>query len=120
MPEAPAADRERAAAVLRESAWLRGHGEGLADELLTQGRLVRLAPGQWAQAEGAEETGVLVVVSGTVQMLCQAPGDREIVFGYAGAGVSIGQSLRFGGGPRLTTVVCAEEALVLQVSDRAL
>jgi CRP-like cAMP-binding protein len=82
--------------------------------------LVRLSPGQWAQAEGDDESGVLVVLSGTLELYCKAPGDREVRIGQAGAGMALGQTVRFGGGPRLLTAICREPAALLQVSDRAL
>ncbi|MGA0602014.1 Crp/Fnr family transcriptional regulator [Caulobacter sp. KR2-114] len=114
------AARAKAETLLRASAWISERGEDLITPLLDHGRIVALAPGQWAQGEGDDETGVLVVLEGTVQMLCQAPGDREILIGQAGPGVAIGQTLRFGGGPRLVTVICTQPALLLQASDRAL
>jgi CRP-like cAMP-binding protein len=112
-------ERRNAVAILEQSPWLAGRTELIAP-LLDHGRVLHLTPGQWAQAEGDDDTGLLVIVSGAVQMLCQAPGDREVLIGQAGAGVAIGQTMRFGGGPRLVTVVCVEPSTVLQVSDRAL
>lgn len=112
-------ERDKAVRILEQSPWLVGRTE-LVGPLMEHGRLIHLAPGQWAQAEGDDDTGLLVIVAGSVQMLCQAPGDREVLIGQAGPGVAIGQTMRFGGGPRLVTVVCAEAATVLQVSDRAL
>jgi CRP-like cAMP-binding protein len=111
--------RSVAEAVLRRSGWLEGRGELIAP-LLAHGRIVRLAAGQWAQAEGDEATGVLVVLSGAVQSLCKAPGDREVIIGLAGPGAALGQTVRFGGGPRLVTAICQEESELLIVSDRAL
>lgn len=111
-------DRSRAAAILATSPWLRG--ADLIAPILTHGRLAHLKAGQWAQAEGDDDTGLLVVVDGAIQMLCQASGGREVVIGQGGPGLAIGQTLRFGGGPRLVTVICAADSLVLQVSDRAL
>ncbi len=104
--------------ILGGSSWLRG--DDLIAPILAHGRLARLKAGQWAQAEGDDDTGLLVVVEGAIQMLVQAPGGREVVIGQGGPGVAIGQTLRFGGGPRLVTVICATDSLVLQVSDRAL
>ncbi|MDR3508578.1 MAG: Crp/Fnr family transcriptional regulator [Caulobacteraceae bacterium] len=115
-----AALRHRATALLRQSPWLEGERASLIEPLIAHGRLIRLKAGQWAQSEGDDDTGLLVVVEGMVQLLCQAPGDREVLLGQAGPGVAIGQTIRFGGGPRLVTVVCAQDSLVLQVSDRAL
>lgn len=113
-------DREMAAQVLARATWLRDHGPELAHAFLVHGRLVRLATGEWAQAEGDDDTGLLVVIEGGVQILCQAPGDREVLVGYGGPGVALGQTMRFGGGPRLATVLCAEPSLLLKLPDSAL
>lgn len=113
-------DRALAADILARSAWLGQGGGGLADAFLAQGRFVALTAGQWVQAEGDDETGVLVVLKGSLQLYCKAPGDREVMIGRIAAGAALGQTTRFGGGPRLVTAIAAEEALVLQVGDRAL
>ncbi|WP_296597681.1 Crp/Fnr family transcriptional regulator [Phenylobacterium sp.] len=114
------ADRDLAEAVLRASPWLKDGREGLVEPLLRHGRIVRLAPGQWAHAEGDDEAGVIVVLAGTTDILCKAPGDREVLFGLAGPGAALGQTMRFGGGPRLVTVICREPCVLLDISDRAL
>jgi CRP-like cAMP-binding protein len=108
-----------AAALLKRSGWLDGRHELIAP-LLAHGRIVRLAAGQWAQAEGDEATGVLVVLSGALTSMCKAPGDREVIIGVAGPGAALGQTVRFGGGPRLVTCICQEDSELLIVSDRAL
>lgn len=113
-------EHAEAAAILAKASWLGEGREGLIGLLLAHGRIVRLTAGQWAQAEGDDEAGVLVVLSGTVQMLSKVPGDREVLIGQAGPGVALGQTVRFGGGPRLVTVICHEDCRLLQVSDRAL
>lgn len=113
-------DEMTALALLREARWLTPYPAGLAEALLAEGRLSRLAAGQWAQAEGDEETGLTVVIEGAVDLYCQAPGDREVRIGHAGPGAAVGQAMRFGGGPRLATAVCAEPSLVLRISDAGL
>lgn len=113
-------DRDRAAAILRRSPWLRDHDPQLVEALLSHGRILRLEAGAWAQAEGDDDTGLLVVIDGAVQILSQAPGDREVVVSQAGPGFSLGQTMRFGGGPRLVTVVCAEPSTLLRIPDGAL
>jgi CRP/FNR family transcriptional regulator, cyclic AMP receptor protein len=113
-------ERDQAIAILRRANWLGEGREDLIERFLDQGRIVRLAAGQWAQAEGDDETGVFVVLSGAVQTLCKAPGGREVLIGLGGPGLALGQTARFGGGPRLVTVICHEDCVLLQVSDRAL
>ena len=113
-------ERDEARAILMQSSWLEGIRDKVVGPLLGHGRLVRLGPGEWAQAEGDDETGLLVVIEGLVQMYCKAPGDREVLLGQGGRGYALGQTTRFGGGPRIVTVVSAGPSLVLQVTDRAL
>ena len=113
-------DADRALAYLTRAGWLAGHSPALVAAFVEQGAIVRLDAGQWAQAEGDDETGLLLVIEGAVQLYCQAPGDREVLVGHAGPGATLGQTLRFGGGPRLTTAVCVEPSVLLKVSDAAL
>ena len=112
--------RERAAELLTRSVWLQGHGAEMVEAFLTHGRIVHLPTGAWAQSEGDEQTGITLVVEGAVQMMCAAPGGREVLFGQAGPGVALGQTLRFGGGPRLVTLICVEPSVLLVVPDHAL
>lgn len=113
-------DRDQARRVLAQAGWLAGQTPALTEALLAQGRLVRLGAGQWAQAEGDEETGLLVVVEGAVQLYCQAPGDREVLVGHVEAGAALGQTMRFGGGPRIVTAISVAPSLLLLVADSAL
>ena len=112
--------RERAAELLTRAVWLQGHGAPMIEAFLTHGRIVHLPTGAWAQSEGDEQTGITLVVAGAVQMMCAAPGGREVLFGQAGPGVALGQTLRFGGGPRLVTLICVEPSVLLVVPDHAL
>ena len=111
-------DRETVLALLRQTRWV--EPADLCEALVAEGALVRLGTGQWSHGEGDEDTGVMVVVQGSVDLYCQAPGDREVRVGHAGPGAALGQSMRFGGGPRIVTAICAEPSLLLRVSDAAL
>ena len=113
-------DRRKALEILAASSWLAPHGQALVQALVAEGQLARLAAGRWAQAEGDEAAGVLVVIEGAVDLYCQAPGDREVRFSLSGPGAALGQSVAFGGGPRIVTAVCAQDSLLLRVSDAGL
>jgi CRP-like cAMP-binding protein len=112
--------REAALKVLRESEWLRGEPPPLVEALLTHGRLLHLNGGEWAQTEGDEHRGLVVVISGVVHVSCQAAGNRNVLIGHCEAGAVLGHSTRFSGGPRLVTAVCAEPSVLLAVSERGL
>ena len=113
-------DRDRTMAVLVQAGWLAGESRALAEALLEEGRLLHLNAGQWAQAEGDEQAGLLVVIEGAVQLYCAAPGGRQVLVGHAQTGTALGQAGRFGGGPRLVTAITAEPSLLLLASDSAL
>jgi CRP/FNR family cyclic AMP-dependent transcriptional regulator len=112
-------DREAAARLIQSAMWFQGPAS-LAEALLCEGSLVRLAPGHWAYGEGDEDTGLIIVIYGSVDLFSPARGDREVRIGQLGPGGAIGQTVRFGGGPRLVTAICAEACLLLRVSDAAL
>lgn len=106
--------------VLRQARWLAGHDAALPAAVVTAGRLVNLATGQWTHGEGDVETGLIFVIEGALQLFTKAPGDREVLVGHAEEGSAIGQTVRFGGGPRLVTAICVRPSLLLIVSDAAL
>ncbi len=112
--------RDAALKVLRESAWLGREPAALAEELLAHGRLLHLNTGEWAQAEGDEDRGLVVVISGVVHVSCQAAGQRNVLIGHCEAGAVLGHATRYSGGPRLVTAVCAEPSVVLAVPERGL
>jgi CRP-like cAMP-binding protein len=112
--------RHGALRVLRESEWLRGEPVSLIEALLTHGRLLHLNSGEWAQTEGDEHRGLVVVISGVVHVSCQAAGHRNVLIGHCEAGAVLGHATRFSGGPRLVTAVCAQPSVLLAVSERGL
>lgn len=113
-------DLARAREVLGRQKWLHDHGVDLIEPLLTHARLVDFQAGTWTYAEGDEDTGLLIIIRGLVHVLCQAPGERQVLLAPIGAGGAMGQTSRFGGGPRLVTVQCVENSLILLASDRVL
>jgi len=112
--------REAALKVLRDCEWLRGEPPALIDALLSHGRLLHLSAGEWAQTEGDEQRGLVVVIKGVVHVSCQAAGNRNVLIGHCEAGAVLGHATRFSGGPRLVTAVCAEPSVLLAISERGL
>jgi CRP/FNR family cyclic AMP-dependent transcriptional regulator len=110
----------RAREILRRQKWLQNHGVDLVEPLLTHGRLASFQSGTWTHAEGDKDAGLLIIIRGLVHILCKAPGKRQVLVSQIGAGAAFGQTSRFGGGPRLVTVQCAENSLILLASDRVL
>jgi CRP/FNR family transcriptional regulator, cyclic AMP receptor protein len=111
------ATREATLKVLRECEWLRGEPRALIDALLAHGRLLHLSAGEWAQTEGDEQRGLVVVIKGVVHVSCQAAGNRNVLIGHCEAGAVLGHATRFSGGPRLVTAVCAEPSVLLAISE---
>ena len=112
--------RETALRVLRSCEWLEREPAALAEALLTHGRLLHLNAGEWAQAEGDDHRGLVVVISGVVHVSCQASAARTVLLGHCEAGAVLGHATRYSGGPRLVTAVCAEASVVLAVPERGL
>ncbi len=113
-------ERYQALQVLREAEWLKDFSADLIGKLVTEGRLVYLNIGEWAQAEGDDRNGLFVVIDGLLQSFCAAPGDREVMIGFAEPGSVLGHATRYSGGPRLVTAVCAQPSILLEVSESAL
>jgi CRP/FNR family cyclic AMP-dependent transcriptional regulator len=114
------ATREAALRVLRDCEWLRGEPQALIDALLAHGRLLHLRAGEWAQTEGDEQRGLIVVIKGVVHVSCQAAGNRNVLIGHCEAGAVLGHATRFSGGPRLVTAVCADPSVLLAISEQGL
>jgi len=112
--------REAALEVLSRTEWLRSEPAALIEDLLAHGRLLHLNAGEWAQAEGDEHRGLVVVISGLVHVSCQAAGNRNVLIGHCEAGAVLGHATRYSGGPRLVTAVCAQPCVLLAVAERAL
>lgn len=106
--------------VLREADWLKGYPIKIAESLVSEGQLVHLNVGEWAQAEGDERSGLFVVIDGLLQSYYAPLGDRVIMVGFAQPGSVIGHATRYSGGPRHVTAVCAEPSIILEVSENAL
>jgi len=111
---------EAALKVLKGSEWLRDEPPALAQALVSCGRLLQLNAGEWAQTEGDEHRGLVLVIQGVVHVSCQAAGNRNVLIGHCEAGAVLGHATRFSGGPRLVTAVCAQPSVLLAVSERAL
>jgi CRP-like cAMP-binding protein len=112
--------RDTALRVLQGADWLEREPPALAEALLAHGRLLQLNAGEWAQAEGDDHRGLVVVISGVVHVSCQASATRTVLLGHCEAGAVLGHATRYSGGPRLVTAVCAQPSIVLAVTERGL
>lgn len=106
--------------VLERTDWLQDYPTALAKRLVEEGRLARLNIGEWAQAEGDDRNGLFVVIDGLLHSYCAAPGDREVMIGFAQTGSVLGHATRYSGGPRLVTAICVEPSILLEISESAL
>ena len=112
--------RDRALKVLAQCEWLRGEPRALPEALLAHGHLASLSAGAWAQAEGDDHRGLVLVIAGVVHVYCQAAGGRNVLIGHCEAGAVLGHATRYSGGPRLVTAVCALPTVLLSVPERGL
>ena len=83
--------------VLEGAQWLAPDASKIAPLLVGLGKLVHRPTGTWVHAEGDEDTGLLVVVDGAVDLFCHGVGERRVRVGLVGPGATVGQSARFGG-----------------------
>jgi CRP-like cAMP-binding protein len=114
------AQQNLALEVLGASGWLKDYPGALIQQLVKEGRLVRLNVGEWAQAEGDDRSGLFVVIDGSLHSFCAAPGGRAVMIGVVGPGSVLGHATRYSGGPRLVTAVCVEPSLLLEVSETSI
>ncbi|MDT0575943.1 Crp/Fnr family transcriptional regulator [Croceicoccus sp. F390] len=113
-------ERSLALEVLLNASWLQGYPAAMSQVLVAQGRLIALKSGEWAQAEGDSQNGLVIVVKGLLQSYCAANSDRVVLVGFAGSGSVLGHATRYSGGPRLVTAVCAQDSTLLRISEGAL
>lgn len=106
--------------ILCDAEWLTGYPISLCEMLVSEGRLVHLNIGQWAQAEGDDRSGLFVVIDGVLQSYYAPINDRFIMLGFAEPGSVIGHATRYSGGPRLVTAVCTQPSIILEISENAL
>lgn len=113
-------EQELALSVLRRAEWLKDYPPQIAENLVSEGQLVNLDIGEWAQAEGDDRSGLFIVIDGLLHSYYAPMGDRVIMVGFAEPGSVIGHATRYSGGPRHVTAVCAEPSTILEVSESAL
>lgn len=113
-------EQARIDALFHDATWLRGHDPALRRDLRERARIVRRGAGEWIYSEGDPATGLTIVLDGLVRIYCGGPGDVSCLIGQAGPGAILGQAIRFGGGPRLHSLVCATASTLIRISDTAI
>lgn len=113
-------DSEAALSLLRSASWLSGCHHDVPQTLISEGSLIRLASGRTVQTEGDENTGLMVLVKGSADFFCRGRDGQPIHLGQVVAGTAWGHTPEFVEGPRLVSVVCAEQSLLLKVPAPAL
>lgn len=113
-------ERKLALRVLSEADWLKNYPREIAENLVSEGQLINLSVGEWAQAEGDDRSGLFVVIDGLLHSYYAPLGDRVIMVGFAEPGSVIGHATRYSGGPRHVTAVCAQPSIILEVSESGL
>lgn len=100
--------------------WFAGLGSPVREALIAGGRISRRAAGEWLYGEGDPDTGLVAVLGGGLHLQCQAPGGSSVLVNLLPVGGVIGQSVVFGGGPRLITAICAVPSTLFSVPDATL
>lgn len=106
--------------LIAASPWFVRLEAPVREALIAKGRVQDRAAGEWVHGEGDEDTGVVAVLQGCLQLHSQAPDGGEVLIDLLLRGGVIGQSIVFGGGPRLVTAICATDARLFVLSDHAL
>lgn len=105
---------------LKALPWFAPLDEPVLGALAARGRVLRRASGEWLWGEGDEETGIAAVLEGALYLYTQTADGGDVLFGALPVGGVVGQSILFGGGPRLVTAICAADSQLFALSDRAL
>lgn len=113
-------DTEAALALLRSAYWMASCHPNLPQTLISEGALARLPAGRWIQAQGDDNTGLVVLVQGSADFFRKGRDGQQIHLGQVVAGMAWGHTPEFVQGPRLVSVICAEPCLVLKVSAGAM
>lgn len=113
-------DQDLALSILLTTNWLTPYSAAMSENLVKEGRFIRLIEDEWAQSEGDERSGLFIVISGLLHTYYAPLGDRVLMVGFTGAGSVLGHATRYSGGPRLVTAVCAEPTIILEITETAL
>lgn len=116
----PIVTSEFALHILKRTSWLQSHPAKLAEQLVSEGQLISLRSGEWAQSEGDDRSGLFIVIDGLLHTYYAPERNRVMMLGFARPGSVLGHATRYSGGPRLVTAVCAEPSTMLEVSETAL
>lgn len=108
------------AAALDHGRWFARQSARVRAAIVANGRVVRLARGQWVYGEGDADTGICALLDGALRLEVSIGPDRDVLLGQVGPGTVLGQTRGHGGGPRIITVRAARPSMVLLLSDRAL
>jgi CRP/FNR family transcriptional regulator, cyclic AMP receptor protein len=107
--------------ILESVEWLAPDGRALAPLLVEHGRLIHRPAGAWVHAERATMTpGCSSSWTALSIFFLMELASNACVSGSLDPGTAVGQSVRFGGGPRLVTAAAATPCAILLVSDAAL
>jgi CRP/FNR family transcriptional regulator, cyclic AMP receptor protein len=114
MAEAPR--NSRIPAVLEQNRWFAALPAALKSALVTQGRIVEVARGQWLYGAGDALNGLYAVLDGGVDVMMSTITQEDVLVDIASAGRVFSQA----SGPRLVTVLANEDSRLLFVPDHVL
>jgi CRP/FNR family cyclic AMP-dependent transcriptional regulator len=109
---------EKAARILRGTAFLAGASEGLIRALARIARWRAYAAGQRAFRKGDASDALLVVVAGRLVISSPSPDGNEVILNIIRPGQVVGEIGAIDGGPRTADATAAEPTQALQVMAR--
>lgn len=80
---------------------------------------LRYSPGMRLFTEGDPGDGVVVVVSGAVQVSCAVPDGPDLVLATVGPGALLGEMALLDPAPRSATAVATEDTVVLHINAQS-
>ena len=111
--------RTRAKQLLKASSILARCPDGILDDIVRRGSIVRHAKGDTIYGQGSSGDSLIVLLGGSLKIINVTGDAREVILGFAKPGALIGEIAVLDGGPRSANVVALEptEAFIIYRRD---
>ena len=100
--------KTRAKELLKERSILSRCPDGILDDIVRRGSIVRHAKGQTIYSQGSPGDSLIVLLAGSLKIVNVTADAREVVLGFAKPGALIGEIAVLDGSPRSADVVALE------------
>ncbi len=100
--------KTRAKELLKKRSILSRCPDGILDDIVRRGSIVRHAKGQTIYSQGSPGDSLIVLLAGSLKIVNVTADAREVVLGFAKPGALIGEIAVLDGSPRSADVVALE------------